>query len=47
MSVPDRVRRDLDRRRSGAGGFHQHIIPDFDWMAEWEQERDEPGEAET
>ncbi|WPH57820.1 hypothetical protein [Mycobacterium phage WXIN] len=48
MTIPERVRRVLDRRRSNAAGFHKQKPRDADWLAEYEQEIDhlEPGELE-
>ena len=45
--IPERVRRDLERRRSSAAGFHRNR-DGADWLADYEAEIDylEPGELE-
>lgn len=46
MTLPERVRRALDRRRSGAAGPHKQKPRNADWLSEYEAGVDclEPGE---
>jgi len=46
--IPDRVRAALDRRRSGAAGFHKRQSNDEQWLRDYEAEVDslEPGDLD-
>jgi hypothetical protein len=45
--IPERVVRALDRRRSGAAGYHKQQPREPDWRAELENDFPEPDELES